>query len=165
MRIALTALCLAVLAAPALAQDASSSAPPLPAATSSSLQPALPTSLSDNDLELAVRAAYSAALTFAVAHDNYFARDGVFEPVRSAIAAAETSAYPTLVVADSAVSGDAARACLTAPGAELRAASNVFGDGLWLTAVTDTRLFSYTFDPHKSDQIVVQKATDCVKPK
>ena len=65
------------------------------------------------------------------------------------------------MVPDAAVDGDAAKACLTAPGTTLRVASNVFGDGLWLTAVTDTRLFGYTYDPHKSADVVVQAATAC----
>ena len=170
MRIAWTALSLLLLTAPAIAQDASSSALPSAfsgSAPSSSLEPAssnaapAPAGLSDADLELAVRAAYAAALDFAAAHDNYFARDGVVEPLRAAIAEALASAYPSVVVPDAAVDGDAAKACLTAPGTTLRVASNVFGDGLWLTAVTDTRLFSYTYDPHKSAEVVVQAATAC----
>src|SRR6185437_8119612 len=116
MRIAWTALSLLLLTAPAIAQDASSSALPSAfsgSAPSSSLEPAssngapAPAGLSDADLELAVRAAYAAALDFAAAHDNYFARDGVVEPLRAAIAEALASAYPSVVVPDAAVAGDA----------------------------------------------------------
>ena len=61
----------------------------------------------------------------------------------------------------STIDGVPSKACLTAPGTALRVSSNVFGDGLWLTAVSGTRLFGYAYDPHKSGEIVVQPATAC----
>ena len=117
-------LALALLATPALAQDASSSSPlvePSASAEPSSSAPQPPQGLSDGELEMAVRAAYSGAAAFAAAHGNYFARDGVFAPLRDAVAAASASAYPSVVVpADIAADLDAAKVCLAAPGTELR---------------------------------------------
>jgi hypothetical protein len=122
--------------------------------------------LSDGELEMAVRAAYSGAAAFAAAHGNYFARDGVFAPLRDAVAAASASAYPSVVVpADIAADLDAAKVCLAAPGTELRIGSNTYGDGITLVAVTDRRVFAYDYDPHQAAEIKVVAAADCIKPK
>jgi hypothetical protein len=162
-------LALAFLATPALAQDASSSSPlvePSASAEPSSSAPQPPQGLSDGELEMAVRAAYSGAAAFAAAHGNYFARDGVFAPLRDAVAAASASAYPSVVVsADIAADLDAAKVCLAAPGTELRIASNTYGDGITLVAVTDRRVFAYDYDPHQAAEIKVVAAADCIKPK
>ena len=162
-------LALALLATPALAQDASSSSPlvePSASAEPSSSAPQPPQGLSDGELEMAVRAAYSGAAAFAAAHGNYFARDGVFAPLRDAVAAASASAYPSVVVpADIAADLDAAKVCLAAPGTELRIASNTYGDGITLVAVTDRRVFAYDYDPHQAAEIKVVAAADCIKPK
>ena len=148
-----------LLPLPAVAQDMSSS-------SSSSVAPPVVLSLSDPDLELAVRAAYNGAAAFAAAHGNYFARDGVFAPLRDAVAAASASAYPSVVVpADIAADLDAAKVCLAAPGTELRIASNTYGDGITLVAVTDRRVFAYDYDPHQAAEIKVVAAADCIKPK
>ena len=143
-----------LLPLPAVAQDMSSS-------SSSSVAPPPVLSLSDPDLELAVRAAYNGAAAFAAAHGNYFARDGVVAPLHAAIAEALAATYPSVAVPDATIDGVPSKACLTAPGTALRVSSNVFGDGLWLTAVSGTRLFGYAYDPHKSGEIVVQPATAC----
>ena len=162
-------LALALLATPALAQDASSSSPlvePSASAEPSSSAPQPPQGLSDGELEMAVRAAYSGAAAFAAAHGNYFARDGVFAPLRDAVAAASASAYPSVVVpADIAADLDAAKVCLATPGTELRIASNTYGDGITLVAVTDRRVFAYDYDPHQAAEIRVVAAADCIKPK
>lgn len=162
-------LALALVATPALAQDASSSSPlvePSASAEPSSSAPQPPQGLSDGELEMAVRAAYSGAAAFAAAHGNYFARDGVFAPLRDAVAAASASAYPSVVVpADIAADLDAAKVCLAAPGTELRIASNTYGDGITLVAVTDRRVFAYDYDPHQAAEIKVVAAADCIKPK
>jgi hypothetical protein len=162
-------LALALLATPALAQDASSSSPlvePSASAEPSSSAPQPPQGLSDGELEMAVRAAYSGAAAFAAAHGNYFARDGVFAPLRDAVAAASASAYPSVVVpADIAADLDAAKVCLAAPGTELRIGSNTYGDGITLVAVTDRRVFAYDYDPHQAAEIKVVAAADCIKPK
>lgn len=162
-------LALALLATPALAQDASSSSPlvePSASAEPSSSAPQPPQGLSDGELEMAVRAAYSGAAAFAAAHGNYFARDGVFAPLRDAVAAASASAYPSVVVpADLAADLDAAKVCLAAPGTELRIGSNTYGDGITLVAVTDRRVFAYDYDPHQAAEIKVVAAADCIKPK
>jgi hypothetical protein len=155
----------------AFAQDASSSSgvassselsSPAPA---SSVEPSAPAGLSDADLELAVRAAYSAASSFAVAHGNYFDRDGVFPPLRDAIAAALAEGYPAVAVrADPVADIEAGRVCLSAPGTELRIATNTFGDGITLIAVTDTRYLAYAYEPRDADEVKVIAATDCMKP-
>ena len=158
-------------AAPACAQELSSSSSLassselLSLAPSSSAEPLSPAGLSDADLELAVRAAYSAASAFAVAHGNYFARDGVVPPLRDAVAAAVATSFPAVVVpADPVADIEAGRVCLAAPGTELRIAPNTFGDGVTLIAVSDTRYFAYAYDPHEADDIKITAATDCVKP-
>lgn len=154
----------AVATAPAWAQDvssasASSSSPEAP----SSEPPLLPAGLSDAELERAVRAAYTGAAAYALAHGNYFARDGVFPPLHEAVAAElvaegfSTVAVPEQPAADLA----AARVCLAAPATELRIAPNLFGDGVTLVAVTDARYFAYVYDPHAADDIKVTAAADC----
>jgi hypothetical protein len=165
-------LALALCATPALAQDASSSSAPsltpfiVPSTPveSSSSTPAAPQGMSDAELEMAVRAAYTAAAAFASAHGNYFARDGGFGPLRDAIAAALAGAYPAVVVPAGLVADlDAARVCLAAPGGELRVATNIYGDGITLVAVTDTRVFAYDYDPHQAADIRVIAGADCLK--
>jgi hypothetical protein len=156
---------------PACAQDASSasslaSSGELPSlAPSSSAETSTPMGSSDAELELVVRAAYTAASAFAVAHGNYFARDGVVGPLRDAVAAALTAGYPSVVVpADPVADIEAGRVCLTTPGMELKIAPNTFGDGVTLIAVTDARYFAYAYDPHEADDIKITAATDCIKP-
>ena len=156
---------------PAWAQDLSSSSSVAPSSepssleSSSSMAPLPPVGLSDADLELAVRAAYTAASAFAAAHGNYFARDGVFPPLRDAVAAALAAEFPAVAVpADASADIEAGRVCLAAPGTELRIAPNLFGDGVTLIAVTEARYFAYAYDPHEADDIKVIAATDCVKP-
>lgn len=156
---------------PAWAQDVSSSSSLAASselsglAPSSSTEPSTPAGLSDADLELVVRAAYSAASTFAAAHGNYFGRDGVFPPLRDAIAAALATDFPSVVVpADPVADIEAGRVCLAAPGTELRIAPNAFGDGVTLIALTDMRYFAYAYDPHEADDIKITAATDCMKP-
>lgn len=153
-------------AVPALGQDASSSSSNVSSSeASSSVEPPIPDGLSDTDLELAVRTAYTGASGFATTHGNYFARDGVFAPLHDAIAAELTKAnFGTVAVpADATADLAAARVCLSAPGTELRIATNTFGDGVTLVAVTDTRYFAYTYDPHEADDIKVTAAADCMK--
>jgi hypothetical protein len=159
---ALAALTLA--AGPAIAEGeaapSSSSSEP-----SVEIAPSVPDGLGDADLELAVRAAYAAAVAVATAHGNYFARDGEFAPLRDAVAAALAKDFAAVVVpADPAENFDKARTCLAAPGTELRIAVNAFGDGVSLVAVTGARVFSYHYDPHEKAEIVVAPAADCVKP-
>jgi len=167
-RAAIVTLVLAT--APALAQEASSSSAPSQGASSSleassSAEPA-PSGLSDADLELAVRAAYTGASAFAAANKNYFARDGVFPPLRDAVAAELVKQNFTAVTvpADPVADIEAGRVCLSAPGTELRIATNTFGDGVTLIAVTDRRYFAYAYDPHEADDIKITAATDCIKP-
>ena len=126
---------------------------------------AAPHSLSDADLELAVRAAYAAASALSSASGNYFARDGAFVPLRDAIAAAElTAGFDNLIVPETAAADLAtATKCRTAVGTELRIATNTYGDGVSLVAVTDSRVFSYHYDPHEKAEIVVAPAADCTK--
>jgi hypothetical protein len=175
-------LALAFCATPVLAQDTSSpsssassssaatwevapSSEPSASSDLSSSAPASPAALTDGELEMAVRAAYTAASAFALAHGNYFVRDGVFTPLHDAVAAATTAAYPTAVVpADAAADLDAAKVCLGAPGTELRIATNTYGDGITLVAVTDRRLFAYDYDPHQAAEIKVVATADCIKP-
>lgn len=176
------ALALALCATPVLAQDVTSSflAPPsssssteppsssepAPPAYPSSSAPSTPAGLSDAELEMAVRAAYTAAAAFASAHGNYFARDGVVGPLRDAIALAVTAAYASVVVpADAFADFDAAKVCLATPGTELRLATNIYGDGVTLVAVTEGRVFAYDYNPHKAAGIKVVAAGDCFKPK
>jgi len=158
-------------AAPAWAQDAPTSSSPTSSSELSSLTPSssteasTPAGLSDDDLELVVRAAYTAASAFAVAHGNYFDRDGVFPPLRDAVAAALATDFPSVVVpSDSVADIEAGRVCLAAPGTALRIAPNAFGDGVTLIALTDARYFAYAYDPHEADDIKITAATDCIKP-
>jgi len=125
-----------------------------------------PKGLSDADLEAAMRAAYTAAAAYSSAHGNYFARDGVFAPLRDAVAAGLLGAgFSTLVVpAEPAAGLAAARACLAAPGTELRIALNASGDGLSLVAVTDARDYIYHYDPHEAPDINVTAAEACLAP-
>ena len=167
-RVAIVTLALAT--APALAQDASSSSAATSSAPSgleaSSSAEAVPTGLSDSDLELAVRVAYTAASAFAAANKNYFARDGVFPPLRDAVAAelAKQNFATVTVPADPVADIEAGRVCLSSPGTELRIATNTFGDGVTLIAVTETRYFAYAYDPHQADDIKITPAADCIKP-
>lgn len=169
MNILRIALALAFVATPAMAQDAASSSSAAQSSMSSapsSIVPEAPAGLSDAELEMAVRAAYSAAAAFASAHGNYFARDGVFAPLREAVAAALALAYPAIVVpADPVADLDAAKVCRPAPGTELRIAANAYGDGITLVAITDRRAFAYDYDPHTAAEIKVFPAADCIKPK
>jgi len=152
----------AVATAPAWAQDASSASASSSEAPSSE-PPLLPADLGDAELERAVRAAYTGAAAYALAHGNYFARDGVFPPLHEAVAAElaaegfSTVAVPEQPAADLA----AARVCLAAPATELRIAPNLFGDGVTLVAVSDARYFAYVYDPHAADDIKVTAAADC----
>lgn len=126
---------------------------------------AAPHSLSDADLELAVRAAYAAASALSSANGNYFARDGVFAPLRDAIASAEQQAgFDNLIVPETAAADlAAARRCRTAVGTELRIATNTYGDGVSLVAVTDKRVFSYHYDPHEKAEVVVAPGAQCTR--
>ena len=122
--------------------------------------------LSDAELEMVVRAAYAAAAGFASGHGNYFARDGIVAPLLDAIAPAVATAYPSVGVSrDGFADLDAAKLCLTLPGTELRLATNTYGDGVTLVAVTSGRSFAYDYDPHKAPEIKVVPAADCVKLK
>ena len=147
-----------LLPCPAVAQDVSSS--------SSSEAPPAVLSLTDTDLELAVRAAYNGAAAFAAAHGNYFARDGVFAPLRDAVSTEllEEGFASIAIPAEPTADLTAARACLTAPGTELRIVSTMYGDGLSLVAVTDSRDFVYAYDPHAAADIKVTAAEACIKP-
>jgi hypothetical protein len=155
---------LALAAAPAWAQEASSSSSSASEMSSVEL-PVVPAGMSDADLERVVRAAYTGASAYALAHGNYFARDGVFPPLREAVAAELAAegfsavALPEEPVADL----EAARVCLAAPGTDLHIGANIFGDGVTLVAVTDTRYFAYVYDPHAADDIKVTAAADCTK--
>jgi len=157
------ALGLAIAATPAVAATPQDSSEPPSIAMEAPADP----DLSDKDLELAVRAAYNGAAAFAAAHGNYFARDEVFEPLRDAVRAELLEeGYGAAIVPDGpAADLAAARVCLTAPGTELRVAINTSGDGLSLVAVTDARVFSYDYDPHKSADIIVAPAAACLKAK
>lgn len=151
---------LLLLATPALAQDGSSA----PRASSDLPSVAAPPAGPDDaQLELAVRAAYTAAAAFASAHGNYFARDGVFSPLHDAIAAelARQGLAPFAVPAAAFADLPAAKACLAAPGGELRIVTNTYGDGIGLVAVTQARDFAYSYDPHKASAIIVTRAEDC----
>ncbi len=122
-----------------------------------------PRSLSDAELEEVVRVAYTAAASFAVTHGNYFARDGEAGPLIEAIAAALAEQGFDEVVGPpgAAADYDAARLCLPDKGTELRVATNIFGDGLDLVAVTDKRAFAYQYDPRENAAVVVVPAQAC----
>lgn len=156
---------LAVAAMVALAAATPSAAAPTLADATVLAGPAIPPGLTDAQLELAVRAAYAGAAAFAAAHGNYFARDGVFAPLHDAVAADLKAAGLEVAVPDTAFPDlDAARTCLPARGAELRIATNTYGDGIVLAAVTDTRLFAYDYDPHKAADIRIVSGEPCGKP-
>lgn len=125
----------------------------------------LPLAAGDADLERAVRAAYTGAAAYAAAHGNYFARDGVFAPLRDAVAAElVTQGLASVVVPDKPFADlAAAQRCAWAPVTQLRIAINLYGDGVSLVAVTNARLFSYHYDPHEAAEIVVAPAADCIK--
>jgi hypothetical protein len=118
----------------------------------------------DAELEQIVRVAYTAAAAYARTDTNYFARDGVVAPLRSAIEDELGRQGHTYVNVPEAPAADleAARIC-AASGTELRYAVNMFGDGITLAAVTDRRVFSYHYDPHEEAAIVVAPSQDCTK--
>lgn len=161
LRFGLPVLMAIALALPAGAQELAGPSVPAPNWVPWTALTKAPAAFDDTGLELVVRAAYTAAVDFAAGHDNYFARDGAVAPLHAAIAEALAATYPSVAVPEATIDGVPSKACLTAPGTALRVSSNVFGDGLWLTAVSGTRLFGYAYDPHKSGEIVVQPATAC----
>jgi hypothetical protein len=118
----------------------------------------------DAELEQIVRVAYTAAVAYARKDTNYFARDGVTDPLRSAIEDELGRQSLTFVnVPEKPVADlEAAQIC-TVDGTELRFAVNMFGDSISLAAVTDERVFSYHYDPHEDAAIVVAPARDCAK--
>ena len=118
----------------------------------------------DAELEQIVRVAYTAAVAHARKDTNYFARDGVTGPLRSAIEDELGREGLTFVNVPEAPVADlkAARAC-TQQGTELRFAVNMFGDSISLAAVTDARVFSYHYDPHEDAAIVVAPSQACTK--
>ena len=119
----------------------------------------------DAELEQVVRVAYSAAAAHARANTNYFARDGVFDPLRSAVEDELGRQGLTFVnvVGEPAADLGAARAC--APeGTELRIVVNIFGDGIDLAAATDKRVFSYHYEPRENAAIAVAPAAACGTP-
>ena len=151
---------------PAVAQDlpATNGAPQSEFSSSASEPAAVPDGLSDAELELIVRAAYTAASAFAVTHGNYFARDGVFPPLRDAVAVGVAKDFAAVTVpATPAADVDAARVCSAPTTTELRIATNTYGDGVSLVAVTAERAFAYDYDPHKSPDIAIVAASDCTK--
>jgi hypothetical protein len=134
-------------------------------------QPALarwadwPPGPTDAELEQVVRVAYAAAATYARSNTNYFARDGVFDPLRSAIEdelGRQGLTFVT-VVGEPAADLAAARAC-AGEGTELRIGVNIFGDGIDLAAATDARVFSYHYEPRENAAIVVAPAAACGTP-
>ena len=156
MRMQAVIVAIAMLLGPALAQEQGQTSSALPAT-------AAPATLSDADLEQAVRVAYVGATGFAAAHGRYFARDGILPPLRDAVSTALSVAGFASVTVPEATIGDLSilTACLAAPGTELRIASNAQGDGLTLAAVTQARLFAYAYDPHKAAGVVVTPAEAC----
>ena len=118
----------------------------------------------DAELEQVVRVAYTAAAALARNNLNYFARDGVTDPLRSAIEDELGRQGLTFVNVDEtpAVDFDAARIC-AGEAPELRFAVNLFGDGISLAAATRERVFSYRYEPREQAAIVVTPAEDCVK--
>ena len=119
----------------------------------------------DAELEQVVRVAYSAASAHARANKNYFARDGVFDPLRSAIEDELGRRGLTFVnvATDPAADLAAARAC-SDEGTELRISVNIFGDGIDLAAATDERVFSYHYEPREDAAIIVAPAEACGTP-
>lgn len=118
----------------------------------------------DAELEQVVRVAYGAALAHARANTNYFARDGVFDPLRSAVEDELGRRGLTFVnvVGEPAADLETARAC-AAEGTELRIGVNIFGDGVDLAAASDRRVFSYHYEPRENAAIVVAPSQDCVE--
>ena len=119
----------------------------------------------DAELEQVVRVAYTAAAAFARSNTNYFARDGVFDPLRSAVEDELGRQGLTFVTVsgEPAADLDAARAC-AGDGTELRIGINIFGDGIDLAAATDERVFSYHYEPRETAAIFVAPAAACTKP-
>ena len=118
----------------------------------------------DAELEQVVRVAYTAAAGYARRNANYFSRDGVVDPLRSAIEDELGRQGLTFVEVAGKPSTDlkAARAC--APeGTQLRFAVSLFGDAISLAAATDKRVFSYHYDPHEDAAIVVAPAAPCTR--
>jgi hypothetical protein len=159
MRMQAVIVAIAMLSGPALAQEQGT-------ASMAPLAVPAPAALSDADLEQAVRAAYVGATGFAAAHGRYFARDGILPPLRDAVMTALSAGGFASVTVPEATVGDLStlKACLGAPGTELRIASNAQGDGLTLAAVTGARLFAYAYDPHKAAGVVVTPAENCALP-
>jgi hypothetical protein len=119
----------------------------------------------DAELEQVVRVAYTAAADYARKNTNYFSRDGVVDPLRSAIEDELGRQGLTFVEVASKPSADLAAATVcAADGTELRFAVTIFGDSITLAAVTDERVFSYHYDPHEDAAIVVAPAAAC-KPR
>ena len=118
----------------------------------------------DAELEQVVRVAYAAAADYARKNTNYFSRDGVVDPLRSAIEDELGRQGLTFVEVASKPSVDlaAARACAQ-EGTELRFAVSMFGDAISLAAATDERVFTYHYDPHEDAAIVVTPAEACAK--
>ena len=118
----------------------------------------------DAELEQIVRVAYTAAADYARKNTNYFSRDGVVDPLRSAIEDELGRQGLTFVEVASKPAADlaAARACAV-DGTELRFAVNMFGDAISLAAVTSKRVFSYHYDPHEEATIVVKPSEACAK--
>ncbi len=156
MRVRAVIVAIAMASGPALAQEQGM-------ASVAPLAVPAPAALSDSELEQAVRAAYVAATGFAAARGRYFARDGILPPLRDAVMTALGAAGFASVTVPEATIGDLSilKACLAAPGTELRIASNAQGDGLTLAAVTEARLFAYGYDPHKAAGVVVTPADAC----
>jgi hypothetical protein len=118
----------------------------------------------DAELEQIVRVAYTAAANHARKNTNYFSRDGVVDPLRSAIEDELGRQGLTFVEVAGKPAADlaAARVC-AADGTELRFAVNMFGDAISLAAVTSKRVFSYHYDPHEDAAIMVKPSEDCSK--
>lgn len=119
----------------------------------------------DAELEQVVRVAYSAATAYARSNKNYFARDGVFDPLRPAVEDELGRQGLTFVnvVGEPAPDLEAARAC-AGEGTELRIGVNIFGDGIDLAAATDNRVFSYHYEPRENAAIAVAPAAACGAP-
>ena len=118
----------------------------------------------DAQLEQVVRVAYSAAASYARGNTNYFARDGAFDPLRSAIEDELGRQGLTFVsvITEAAADLEAARLC-AADGTELRIGVNIFGDGIDLAVATEKRVFSYHYEPREDAKIVVAAAEACAK--
>ncbi len=121
-----------------------------------------PPGSTDAELEQVVRVAYTAAAAHARGNTNYFARDGVFDPLRSAVEDELGRQGLTFVnvVGEPAASLEMARLC-AAEGTELRIGVNLFGDGIDLAVATDERVFSYHYEPRENAAVVVAPAAPC----